>query len=99
VSPDPRFKKEGAHIMTDLSVKLSDALLGAEYKITKLDGEEALTIPGGVTHGETIAVKGRGVPLGRNKRGDLLVRIKINLPQKLSKTAKNLIEKLKEEGV
>jgi molecular chaperone DnaJ len=99
VSPDPRFKKEGAHIMTDLSVKLSDALLGAEYKITTLDGEEALTIPGGVTHGETIAVKGRGVPLGRGKRGDLLVRIKINLPQKLSKTAKNLIEKLKEEGV
>lgn len=99
VVPDPRFKKEGAHIMTDLSVKLSDALLGGEYKIQTLDGEETLNIPMGVTHGETIAIKGRGVVLGRGKRGDLLVRIKIILPQKLSRSAKALVEKLKEEGV
>ncbi len=37
--------------------------------------------------------------MGRGKRGDLIVRVKIILPQKLSKTAKGLIEKLKEEGV
>lgn len=99
VTPDPRFRKEGINIMTDLSVKLSDALLGAEYKVATLDGEEALNIPGGVSHGEMIAIKGRGVPTGRGRRGDLLVRVKINLPQKLSKSAKNLIEKLKEEGI
>ncbi len=99
VTSDTRFKKEGTHVMTDLSVKLSDALLGAEYTIQTLDGEEAITIPQGISHGDTITVKGRGVPYGRNKRGDLLVRIKIILPQKLSRTAKSLIEKLKEEGI
>jgi molecular chaperone DnaJ len=99
VIPDPRFKKEGAHILTDLSVKLSDALLGGEYKIATLDGEETISIPMGITHGETIAIKGKGVPVGRNKRGDLIVRVKIILPQKLSKSAKQLVEKLKEEGV
>ena len=99
VTSDPRFKKEGINLITDLSVKLSDALLGAEYKITTLDGEETITIPQGVSHGETIAIKGHGVSTGRGKRGDLIVRIKINLPQKLSRSAKALVEKLKEEGI
>ncbi len=99
VQADPRFKKEGENLLTDLSVKLSDALLGAEYKIVTLDGEEALSVPAGVTHGELVRVRGRGVPNARGKRGDLLVKIKITLPNKLSRTARNLVEKLKEEGI
>ncbi|HVZ76068.1 MAG TPA: molecular chaperone DnaJ [Candidatus Paceibacterota bacterium] len=99
VIPDPRFKKEGSNILTDLSVKLSDALLGADYKIQTLDGEESISIPMGVTHGETITVRGKGVPNSRGKRGDLIVRVKIILPQKLSRSAKQLVEKLKEEGI
>jgi molecular chaperone DnaJ len=99
VTPDARFKKEGLNLITELSVKLSDALLGGEYKIQSLDGEEVLHIPPGVTHGETLRVKGKGVPQGRSKRGDLFVRVKINLPQKLSKNSRNLIEKLREEGI
>jgi molecular chaperone DnaJ len=99
VTPDPRFKKEGVNIATDLSVKLSDALLGADYKLQTLDGEESLSIPPGVAHGEVLTVKGKGVATGRGKRGDLLVKVKINLPQKLSRSAKNLIEKLREEGI
>jgi len=99
VTPDPRYKKEGANIVTDLSVKLSDALLGSDYKIETLDGTETVTVPAGVTHGETLTIKGKGISNNRGKRGDFIVRVKINLPQKLSKTAKNLIEKLKEEGI
>jgi molecular chaperone DnaJ len=99
VTPDRHFKKDGVNITTDFSVKLSDALLGADYKIQTLDGEESISIPAGVTHGEVITIKGKGVATGRGKRGDLLVKIKINLPQKLSRSAKNLIEKLREEGI
>jgi DnaJ-class molecular chaperone len=44
-------------------------------------------------------VKGRGVPGRAGKRGDLYVRVKILFPHKLSKTAKGLVEKLKEEGI
>lgn len=99
VTPDARFKKEGTNLVTDLSVKLSDALLGAEYTLTTLEGEETVTIPMGVTHGEIIRIKGKGVPNNRTKRGDLLVFVKITLPQKLSKSAKALVEKLKEEGI
>ncbi|MDO8518216.1 MAG: molecular chaperone DnaJ [bacterium] len=99
VQRDPRFKKDGVTLLTDLSVKLSDALLGAEYKIATLDGEETISIPAGITHGELLRVRGRGVPSARNKRGDLLVNIKITLPNKLSRTARTLVEKLKEEGI
>lgn len=99
VSADPRFKKEGSNLVTELSVKLSDALLGKEYKIQTLDGEETVEIPQGVSHGEVITIKNKGVPTGRGKRGDLYVKVRITLPQKLSKSAKNLVEKLREEGI
>ena len=99
VTPDPRFKKEGANLATELSIKLSDALLGGDYKITSLDGEETVSIPAGVSHGETLRLAGKGVPVGRGKRGDIFVRVKITLPQKLSRSAKTLIEKLREEGI
>lgn len=99
VTPDARFKKEGANLVTELTVKLSDALLGAEYKIQSLDGEESLSIPQGVTHNEMLRVKGRGVPVAKAKRGDLLVRVKIQLPTKLSRNARTIVEKLKEEGI
>jgi DnaJ-class molecular chaperone len=100
VQPDARFKKDGPNLITDLSVKLSDALLGAAYKIETLEGHESLDIPQGVTHGEMLKVPGKGVPLGpRGKRGDLYVRVKITLPNKLSRSARALVEKLREEGI
>lgn len=99
VTPDARFKKDGINLVTELSIKLSDALLGGEYKIQTLDGEEPLRIPPGVSHGEMLRVKGRGVPQGRGRRGDLYVHIKIILPAKLSKNAHGLVEKLREEGI
>ncbi|MSR70869.1 molecular chaperone DnaJ [Candidatus Kaiserbacteria bacterium] len=99
VAPDARFKKDGPNLLTELSVKLSDALLGASYKIETLDGPETISIPPGVTHGEMLQVKGKGGSAPRGKRGDLYVKIKIILPQKLSRSARALIEKLKEEGI
>src|SRR5690606_3106454 len=100
VTPDPRFKKDGANLVTELSIKLSDALLGGEYKIATLDGEETISIPQGVSHGEMLRISGKGVPAGtRGRRGDLFVRVKITLPRKLSRSAKQLVEKLREEGI
>lgn len=99
VRTDSRFKKDGPNLITDLSVKLSDALLGAEYGVETLEGKLTIGIPAGISHGELLRVKGKGVPMGKNKRGDLFVRIKIQLPNKLSREARKLVEKLKEEGI
>lgn len=100
VIPDPRYRKEGANLITDLTVKLTDALLGADYQVPTLDGDITLSVPAGVSHGEMLRIQGKGVLSGRSgRRGDFLVRIKLVLPQKLSREAKKLIEKLKAEGI
>lgn len=99
VRPDSNFTREGNNLISELSIKLTDALLGGEYRIHTLDGEEVVVVPAGVSHGEMIRVRGKGVPHGRGGRGDLLVRISIGLPKKLSHNARDLVEKLRAEGL
>lgn len=99
VRKHPLFRKEGENLLTDLNIKLSDALLGAEYTLTTLDGDIQLKIPAGVTFGEILRVKGKGVPFDKNRRGDLLIKLTIELPRKLSKEAQKKIEELKKEGI
>lgn len=99
VKKDPRFRKENADIHTDLPVKLTDALLGSKYSVETLDGKIDVKIPAGVSHNELLRVKGKGVPVGGSSRGDLMIRIQITMPQKLSRKAKKLLEELKGEGI
>ncbi|MFZ2886487.1 MAG: DnaJ C-terminal domain-containing protein, partial [Minisyncoccia bacterium] len=99
VKADKLFTRDGNNLVTALSIKLSDALLGGEYSIASLDGATSLAIPTGVKQGEFLRVRGKGIPYGRGSRGDLLVRIDIDFPKKLSRAAKEAIEKLREEGL
>ena len=93
------FRKEGSDLIMDLDVKLSDALLGAKMDIQTLDGLSALNIPEGVNTGDILQIKGRGVPDQNRNRGDILVHIRVALPKRLSKSARDAIQKLKEEGM
>lgn len=99
VKPHDTFTKEGNDLRMTLSVKLSDALLGATYSLKTLEGMIDVKIPTGVSHGQTLRVKGKGVPLADKRRGDLLIKISIPLPKKLSKKAKQAIEDLRGEGI
>ncbi len=99
VKHHPNIRKEGYNLVMDISIKLSDALLGTIKNVTTLDGEIELKIPTGTNSGTILRVKGKGVPQGNNRRGDLYVRITVKLPEKLSKEAKKLIEDLKKEGI
>jgi len=98
VQPHARFSREGSNLTMELPVKLSDALLGATYEIETLDGTEKVEIQAGTSHGDSIRIKGKGVPT-RTGRGDLFLRVIIPLPKKLSRTSKKLIEELREEGL
>lgn len=95
----PYLRKEGSNLAMDLEVKLSEALLGGEKMIGTLDGEITLKIPASIKHGTILRVKGKGVPMGGSKRGDIYIRISVKIPEKLSKEAKKLIEELKKEGL
>jgi molecular chaperone DnaJ len=93
------FRKEGNDLVMNLDVKLSDALLGAKVDIQTLDGLSTLHIPEGVNTGDILQIKGRGVPVSGRGRGDILVHIRVALPKKLTKSAKDAIQKLREEGM
>ncbi len=99
VRADGAIRREGSNLYVNLPIKLTDALLGSKYQIESLDGIEDITIPSGIKHGEVISIKGKGVPVSASRRGDFNIKISIEMPSKLSKKAKKLVEELKEEGV
>ena len=99
VKPEKAFTREGNNILTVIHIKITDALLGGEFKINSVDGEAVIKVAAGIKHGDIIRVRERGVPHGRGGRGDLLVRVHIEIPAKLSRTARELIEKLRGEGL
>lgn len=100
------FRKEGLNLVMELPIRLSTALLGGSVDIETLDGKIELKVPAGTSHGEILRIKGKGVPYessgmfnSGSRRGDILVVTRIDMPRKLSKQAKDTIEKLKEEGL
>ncbi len=99
VKPDKVFEKQGTDLIMTLPIKLTDALLGTKMDIKTLDGNIELKIPEGIAYGEILRVKGKGVPKPSGTRGDLLIKIDIVTPNRLSRNAKKLIEELKGEGV
>jgi molecular chaperone DnaJ len=99
VKADPVFKRSGNDLLMDLDLKLSDALLGTEYSIKTIEGEIKVTIPEGVRINEILRVRGKGVPVSKSKRGDLLIKLNIKLPNKLSRKSRELVEQLKKEGI
>ncbi len=95
------WKREANDLVINHEIKLTDALLGVKHVIEGLDGKIEIDIPAGAENGETLRVKGRGVPHVHDKgrRGDVLVKLKIIMPKKLSKKAFALVEGLQEEGL
>ena len=98
VKPHESIVREGANLITNLPVKLTDALLGNTYSVETLDGSVELKIPAGVKHGEMLRMKGKGVPQN-GRQGDFLVKIQIETPGKLSRKARKLVEELRGEGI
>ena len=72
-----------------------------KHSIDGLDGTIDIEVTSGASTGEILRVKGRGVPHlhEKNRRGDVLVKLHIAMPKKLSKKAQAFIEGLKEEGL
>ncbi len=98
VEGHPHIKREGSTLLTTLPVKLTDALLGSTYSVETLDGNIEVKIPAGITHGEMLRVKEKGVPTERG-RGDFMIKVTIAMPKKLSKKAEKLVADLRQEGV
>lgn len=98
VKHDPRFTRQDDDIVSDVSVSFADAALGATAAIETVDGKTEIKIPAGTQPGTVIKLKGRGVTHLRSPgRGDHLVTVSVQVPKKLSKKQKQLLEDLRKE--
>ncbi len=93
------FEKEGYDLITELPIRLTDALLGANLKIETLEGPLEVNIPAGSRDGDEIKVKGRGVPASGGRRGMLRIIVVLDVPKTLSKKAEELAKQMREEGL
>ncbi len=101
VKKHPIFTRKGDDLYTVIPITISQAVLGGEVEITLLDGKSIiLKIPSGSESGKVLRVSGKGIPhFSGYGRGHLYVELKINIPKRLTKRQKELLEKLKEEGL
>ncbi len=95
---DPRFTREGDNLFYDLPISFTQAALGDKIEIPTLAGWINLKIPEGVESGTNIRLEGMGMPrLQRRGFGDMIVKVKVKTPKRLSRRAKELLEELKKE--
>ncbi len=96
VRSDSRFEREGNHLIHRITIGVTEAALGAEVKIPLLEGGfHTLRIPSGIQPGWVTQLPGLGMPqMGRRRRGDLLIEVKVEVPRALTSEEEDLLRKL-----
>jgi molecular chaperone DnaJ len=97
VRPHDFFEREGYNLHCVVPISFPQATLGAEIEIPGVDGPVSLKIPEGTQSGRELRARGRGVPFLNDKgAGDLIVKVVVQIPRKLSRTQRDLVAKLSE---
>jgi molecular chaperone DnaJ len=90
------FGRKGDDLTVELPVSYPEAALGANVQVPTLNGPVTLKVPAGTPTGKTFRVRGKGAPK-RSGHGDLLVKVNVDVPEKLSKREKELLGELQDE--
>ena len=91
------FEREGYDLRCVIPISFPQATLGAEIEIPGVDGTVSLKIPEGTQSGKELRVRSRGVPyLNEKGRGDLIVRVVVQIPKKLTRAQRELVTQLGE---
>ena len=101
VKPHPIFKRKGDDLFVQIPILFSQAVLGDEIEVPTIDGTPILlTIAPGTESGKILKVPGKGIPhfagLGR---GSMNIEVQFKLPKKLTQEQRELLEKLRQEGI
>ena len=95
--PDPRFRRDGADLWRQETLRLTDAVLGAKLKLPTLDGSAEVDVPAGTQPGTVLRLRNKGLPRFTGKgRGDLYVELNVRIPEKIGRAQRALYEHLRE---
>ena len=98
ISSHPVFKREGANLIMDVPISVPDAVLGGKVEAPTPDGPVTLTVPKGANSGQILRLKGRGLgDPATGKRGDLLARLMVVLPDTVDPELQAIAEQWREQ--
>jgi molecular chaperone DnaJ len=90
--------RDGDDLHYTLPIGIAQASLGGAFQVESLDGPQVLEVPSGAQPGDTLKIRGKGMPrLQSRGEGDLIVTLDVIVPRKLSKRAKELLEEYAKE--
>ena len=94
VKPHPFFHRDGQNLICEVPVSMTQAALGCELKVPTLEGSATVKVPAGTQHGETLRLRGMGLPSlsSNSQRADQLVHVLVEIPAKLSSQQRRLLE-------
>jgi molecular chaperone DnaJ len=96
VQPHRLFGRKGDDLTLDLPVTFPEAALGANVEVPTLDGPVTLKVPAGTSSGKPFRIRGKGAPRKKGGHGDLLATVEVDVPGKLTREQKKLVEQLRE---
>jgi molecular chaperone DnaJ len=97
IRPHDFFERDGQNLHCVIPISFPQAALGAEIEIPAIGGNVTIKIPEGTQSGKLLHARGKGIPfLNESGRGDLIVQVLVQVPRKLSRTQRELVNKLAE---
>jgi molecular chaperone DnaJ len=97
IRPHDYFERHGYDLQCVLPISFPQAAMGDEFEIPGIDGPVNIKIPEGTQSGKELHIRGRGVPyLNERGKGDLIVKVLVQIPRKLNRAQRELVAKLAE---
>lgn len=95
VASHPLFHREGAHLLLDYPIDITQAALGTDIEVPTMGGRATMKIPAGTQSGQVFRLRGKGLPdVHDGRAGDLLVRVMVETPTNLSRDQRKRFEEL-----
>jgi molecular chaperone DnaJ len=96
VAESPTFERKGADLVVNIPVGYATAALGGEVEVPTPEGPVSLKVPSGTESGKLFRIRGRGAPkLNGAGKGDVLARVQIDVPRRINKRERELLEELR----